>query len=90
MFSGLDDSGLILRNLLDLSPPSVCGIFRNDPSGTLEHCGKEEGGGGEGSWIPTLWMLSSLKSVFFLLAVKSPRLFLPVLLELSSLTINQE
>ena len=44
MFSELDDRALILRNLLDVSPPSVCGIFRTGPSCTLQHCGREEEG----------------------------------------------
>jgi hypothetical protein len=43
LFSGLDDCGLLLRNLLNISLPSVCSIFRNSPSVTLQHCGREEG-----------------------------------------------
>ena len=42
MFSGLDDPGLILRNL-DVLLLSVCDIFSNGPSGSLQHCGREEG-----------------------------------------------
>ena len=41
LFSELDDRGLILRNLLDVSLPSVCGIFKSGPSGTLQLCGRE-------------------------------------------------
>ena len=48
MFSGLDDHGLLLRNLLGILPPSVCGIFRSGPSSTLQHSSREEGWGGEG------------------------------------------
>ena len=36
---GLDDRGLILRNVLDVSPPSVCG--------NLQHCDSVGEGGGE-------------------------------------------
>ena len=32
--SGLDGCGLWLRSLLDVSPPSVCGILTSDPSGS--------------------------------------------------------
>jgi hypothetical protein len=39
-----DDRGLLLRNLPDISPPSVCGILRRGPSCSLQHCIREEGG----------------------------------------------
>ena len=61
LFSRVDDHGRLLRKLLNILPPSVCGIFRSDPSG-IQHCGREEGAGSEGSWTPTLPMPSSLKS----------------------------
>ena len=32
----LEDRGLMLRYFPDVSPPSVCGIFRSGPSGTLQ------------------------------------------------------
>ena len=38
--NNFDDRGLILINLLDVSLPSVCGIFRSDPSGA-QHCDRE-------------------------------------------------
>ena len=57
-----------LRNLLDILPPSVCGIFRSGPSSTLQYCSREEEGEGEESWTSTLPMPSSLKSIFYLLA----------------------
>ena len=34
LLSGLDGNGLGLKSLLDVSPPSVCGILRSGPSGT--------------------------------------------------------
>ena len=34
--TGLEDRGLMLRCFPDVSPPSVCGIFRSGPSGTLQ------------------------------------------------------
>ena len=49
LFSGFDDRGLILRNLLNVSPPSVCGIFRNGLYGTIQHCSREEGGEEKGA-----------------------------------------
>jgi hypothetical protein len=46
LLSGLDDRGQIVRNLLAVSPPSVCDIFRSGASGTLQYCDMEEKGGG--------------------------------------------
>ena len=37
LFSRLEDRGLIIRNVLDVSPPYVCGIFRSGLSGKLQH-----------------------------------------------------
>ena len=67
LLSGLDDHGLMLTNVLDVTPPSVSGIFRSGPSGTLQHCGGE----GERSLTPTSPMLSSLESNSFLLSHRS-------------------
>jgi hypothetical protein len=36
LFSGLDDLGLLLRNLFE-----VCSIFTSGPSGTLQHCSRK-------------------------------------------------
>ena len=37
LFTGFEDRGLMLRGVvLDVSPPSVCGILRSGPSGTLQ------------------------------------------------------
>ena len=66
LFSELDDHGLLLKNLLGVSSPSVCGILASVPSGTLGHCGNEEGGGWRRKPDSTLPM-TSLKSVFYLL-----------------------
>ena len=44
LISGFDDNGQLLKNLLNVSLPSVCGILRSDSSGT-QHCGKDKGGG---------------------------------------------
>ena len=41
LFYGLEGRGLLLRNLLDVSSPSVCGIFRSVPS-TLRMGGRGE------------------------------------------------
>ena len=57
----------MLKGVLDVLLPSVCSIFRSDPSGTLKHCGREEGGE-EGSQTPTSMMLLCLKSNFCLLS----------------------
>ena len=75
LFSGLDYHGQLLRKVLDVLPPSVCGILRSDPSDTLQHRGREEG-----SWTPTLPIPLSLKSVFYLLAA-GLLLFLLLVLE---------
>ena len=53
LFFRLDDCGVILRNNLDVSPLSVCRIFRGGPSSTFQHCGREEWGGGAGIWTST-------------------------------------
>ena len=59
LFSGLDDHGLILRNLLNnISPQSVCSIFRSNPSNTIQHCSWEEVGEEKGAGIPMSPMLS--------------------------------
>ena len=34
LLTGLEDRGLMLQYFPDVSPPSVCGIFRSGPSGT--------------------------------------------------------
>ena len=39
----LDDHRLILRNILHVSPPSMCSILKSGSSGTLQHCGRKEG-----------------------------------------------
>ena len=55
LFSGLDDHGLLLRNLIDISLQSVCGIFRSGPSGTLWHYGREERGQQKGTGLQCCW-----------------------------------
>ena len=35
----------MLRTLLDISPPSVCGILRNGPYDTRQHFGSSNSGG---------------------------------------------
>ena len=45
LFSRLDDRGLILRNILNVSPPSVYSILRNGPSSIIQHCSRKDGGG---------------------------------------------
>ena len=81
LFSRLDDCGLILRTILDVLPPSVCGIFRSGPSSTLQYCGRERR---ERSQTPMSLMLSSLKSFFYLLVTGFQLFLLPVLLGLSA------
>ena len=76
----LDDRGLWLRFLLDVSLPSVCSILRSGPSGTLQHSDFHTAVGGR-ELDSNLPMPSSLKSVFLLAAG-----LLLLLLELSSLT----
>ena len=100
LFSGLAGRGLWLKSLLDVLPPSMCGILRSDPSGSemnshwscfvpFEHSVFHTAVGG-GSWSPTLLMPLSLKSFFFLLASGLLLLLLPrMLLELSSLVHGQ-
>ena len=67
-------AGLLLRTLLNILLPSVCGILPALVNTTV----------GRRSCTPTSPM--TLKSVFFLLAAGLLLLLLPVLLELSSLT----
>ena len=65
--------------MIDVSPPSVCDILRNGPSGTPQRYSRGRG------WTPTSPMPSSLKSVFFTLTAVVLLLLLPVL---SSIVFN--
>ena len=64
IFSGLVGRGLMVRNVLGVSPSTACGIFRSRPSGNCRHCAREEekGAGFQRRRCCRPWSLSSTSS----------------------------